>query len=389
MSAVASAMTPMGLCCDMKRVCISGIGIEIPEASISNEDLVESFNIWVERENVLREKRGEKLLQASSAEFIEQASGIKNRHVYERDGILNPDRMTPNIPAREDDDLSVMAEFGAKSARKAISDAGIEAEEIDMIICSAAHLQRPYPAIAIEMQKELGTSGAGFDMNLGCSSAIGAIHVAVSLVRSGAQQKVLVVTPELITGHLNFRDRQTHFIFGDASVALVIEVLDDHEDRPGKFEIVDTRNWTKFSNNIRTNFGFLNRASQRDVSAVEVEGNLIKQVGNKVFKEVTHAGCKFIIDFLGENGLHTDDVRRFWLHQANARMNAMILKMSLGGDVGRKRAPTVLERLGNTAAAGAIIALAENHDDMVEGDFGLICAYGAGYSIGGAILRMM
>lgn len=374
---------------DMKRVCISGIGVEIPEASISNEALVECFNTWVERENAERCKRGEKLLATSSAEFIEQASGIKNRHVFEREGILDPERMTPNIPAREDDDLSVMAEFGAKSARKALADANLEPAEIDMIICSAAHLQRPYPAIAIEMQKELGTSGAGFDMNLGCSSAIGAIHVAVNLVRTGAQKKVLIVTPELITGHLNFRDRQTHFIFGDASVAMVVEALEDDEVRSGKFEIIDTRNWTKFSNNIRTNFGFLLRAGQEDVSVVEVEGNLIKQVGNKVFKEVTHAGCKFIIDFLRDNGLHTDDVRRFWLHQANARMNSMILKMSLGGEVGPDRAPTVLERLGNTAAAGAIIAVSEHHRDMERGDFGLICAYGAGYSIGGAIVRMM
>ncbi len=373
----------------MKRVCISGIGIEIPEASISNEELVESFNTWVERENVTRRKRGEKLLETSSAEFIEQASGIKKRHVYEREGILDPERMTPVIPPRADDDLSVMAEFGAKSARKALADAAVEPAEIDMIICSAAHLQRPYPAIAIEMQKELGTSGAGFDMNLGCSSAIGAIHVAVNLVRTGAQKKVLVVTPELITSHLNFRDRQTHFIFGDASVALVIEALEEGETRPGKFEIIDTRNWTKFSNNIRTNFGFLLRAGQKDVSVVEVEGNLIKQVGNKVFKEVTHAGCAFIIDFLGDNGLRTDDVRRFWLHQANSRMNAMILKMSLGDNVDPDRAPTVLEKLGNTAAAGAIVALAEYHKDMDAGDFGLICAYGAGYSIGGAIVRMM
>ncbi len=373
----------------MKRVCISGIGVEIPEASISNEELVGSFNSWVDRENVGRGARGEKLIERSSADFIVQASGIKKRHVYDKEGILDPERMTPRIPERADDDLSVMAEFGALAARKAFDDAGADPADVDMIICSAAHLQRPYPAIAIEMQKELGTSGAGFDMNLGCSSAIGAIHVAVNLVRTGAHRKVLVVTPELITGHLNFRDRQTHFIFGDASVALVIEALEEGESRPGKFEIIDTRNWTKFSNNIRTNFGFLNRAAQNDVSAIEIEGNLIKQVGNKVFKEVTHAGCKFIIDFLYDNGLSTDGVRRFWLHQANARMNGMILKMSLGEGIGPDRAPTVLEKLGNTAAAGAIIALEENHRDMKTGEYGLICAYGAGYSIGGAIVRMM
>jgi beta-ketodecanoyl-[acyl-carrier-protein] synthase len=131
------------------------------------------------------------------------------------------------------------------------------------------------------------------------------------------------------------------------------------------------------------------RAGQDDIDVVRMEGNMIKQVGNKVFKEVTVAGQKFIVGFLADHQLTPEDVRRFWLHQANARMNAMILKLSLGGEVGPDRAPTVLERLGNTAAAGAIIALEENHRDMKAGEYGLICAYGAGYSIAGAIVRMM
>ena len=116
---------------------------------------------------------------------------------------------------------------------------------------------------------------------------------------------------------------------------------------------------------------------------------MIKQVGNKVFKEVTVAGHRFIVEFLAEHGLTPHDIRRFWLHQANARMNAMILKLAFGHEVDHDRAPMVLERLGNTAAAGAIIALKENHEDMKAGDYGLICAFGAGYSIGGALLRMM
>ncbi|TGR72876.1 beta-ketoacyl-ACP synthase III, partial [Mesorhizobium sp. M2D.F.Ca.ET.223.01.1.1] len=111
--------------------------------------------------------------------------------------------------------------------------------------------------------------------------------------------------------------------------------------------------------------------------------------GNKVFKEVTVAGQKFIVEFLAEHGLTPQGIRRFWLHQANARMNAMILKLSFGHDVDHDRAPMVLERLGNTAGAGAIVALSENHADMKAGDFGLICAFGAGYSIGGALLRML
>lgn len=373
----------------LQRACISGIGIEIPEAVISNDELVASFNEWVARENVKREAEGLEPLSESSVEFIEYASGVKNRHVYQPDGILDPDRMTPRIPERADDELSVMAEFGVAAARKAMAHAGVEAAEIDMVICAASHQQRPYPAIAIEIQKELGTSGSAFDMSLGCSSAAAGLHMAFNLVRTGAQKRVLVVTPEVITGHLNFRDRQTHFIFGDASSAMIVEALDGDEERPGRFEVVDTRTWTQFSNNIRTNFGFLNRAAQEDTSVVPTAGNMIKQVGNRVFKEVTVAGHKFMVQFLADHGYSPDDMRRFWLHQANSRMNAMMLKLHFGHELDQDRAPTVLEELGNTAAAGSIVAMSQNHEDMKPGEYGLLCAFGAGYSIGGALLRMM
>ena len=373
----------------MNRVIISGIGVDIPKASISNEELVASFNDWVGIENARRAARGEELLQKSNSDFIVYASGVKNRHVIERGGILDPSRMAPRIPARPDDALSVEAEFGVASAKHALAHAGREAADIDMVICAASHHQRPYPAIAIEIQNALGAKGAGFDMGLGCSSAAAGLHVAFNLVRTGAQKRVLVVTPEIITGHLNFRDRQTHFIFGDASTSMIVEAIEDGETRPGRFEVLDTRSWTQFSNNIRTNLGYLTRTAADDPYMISMEGNMIKQVGNKVFKEVTVAGHRFIVNFLAEHGLTPDGIRRFWLHQANARMNAMILKLAFGQDVGHDRAPMVLERLGNTAAAGAIVALSENHADMKPGDYGLLCAFGAGYSIGGALFRMI
>jgi beta-ketodecanoyl-[acyl-carrier-protein] synthase len=373
----------------MHRVIISGIGVEIPEASITNEELVASFNDWVDLENAQRATRDEPPLAKSDTDFIVYASGVKNRHVHTREGILDIHRMTPRIPPRGDDELSVMAEFGVRSALKAAEHAGVDPASIDMVICAASHQQRPYPAVAVEIQRALGASGAGFDMNLGCSSAAAGLHIANNLVRTGAQKRVLVVSPEIITGQLNFRDRQTHFIFGDASASMIVEAIGEGETRPGRFELLDTRNWTQFSNNIRTNFGFLIRAGQEDVSAVQMEGNMIKQVGNKVFKEVTHAAHRFITGFLADHGMGVEDVRRFWLHQANGRMNAMIMKLALGHEADFDRAPMVLEQLGNTAAAGAVIALKQYHEDMKSGELGMLCAFGAGYSIGGGLVRMM
>jgi len=373
----------------MARAAITGIGVEIPSGKVTNDELVASFNSWVDAENHKREQAGEPLLSHSSSEFIEHASGIKTRHMLDPKGVLDPARMAPRFESRPDEALSLMAEFGVAAARRALDDAGLQGGDVDMVICSASHQQRSYPAIGIEIQQALGTRGGAFDMGLGCSSAAAALHVAFNLVRGGGQRRVLVVSPEIVTAPLNFRDRQTHFIFGDASVALVVEPLADGETRAGRFEILDTRTWTQFSSNIRNNLGHFTRAEQEDPYTIPLEGNMIKQVGNKVFKEVTVAGHKFIVDFLAEHNLTPQDMRRFWLHQANARMNAMILKLAFGEEVGHDRAPMVLSRLGNTAAAGAIIALQENHKDMKPGDFGLLCAFGAGYSIGGGLLRMM
>jgi beta-ketodecanoyl-[acyl-carrier-protein] synthase len=373
----------------MKRVVISGIGAEIPAASISNDELVATFNAWVDKENVERQKRGQDPLAGSTSSFIEHASGIRARRVLYPEGVLDVDRMASVMPERPDNETSIQAEFGAASARKALDYAGVAPAEVDMVICATSHLQRMYPAIGIEIQQALGTSGAALDLSLGCSSAAGGLHTAFNLVRAGAQKKVLVCTPEVITGHLNYRDRQTHFIFGDASVSVLVEALEEGEERPGRFEVLDTRLWTQFSSNIRSNFGFLARLHQANPHVLDMEGMMITQLGNKVFKEVTHAGHEFIIDFLSDNGRTTDDIRRFWLHQANARMNGMILRMALGHDADHDRAPIILGELGNTAAAGAFVALEMNHRDMQSGDYGLICAFGAGYSIGGALLRMM
>ncbi|PHP67625.1 beta-ketoacyl-ACP synthase III [Zhengella mangrovi] len=373
----------------MPRVAITGTGAEIPEGSVSNEELVASFNAWVDRENPKRIAAGKPPLDYSSSEFIEYASGVKARRMLDPEGVLDPDRMAPRFPERANDELSLMAEFGCKSARKALDEAGLSGEDIDFVICSASHQQRPYPAVAIEIQQELGCKGAGFDMNLACSSAGAAIHLAASLVRSGAQKRVLVITPEIISGHLNFRDRQTHFIFGDASVALVIEGLEEGEIRPGAFEILDTRVWTQMSSNIRSNFGFLNRASQERLDVVDMEGRLITQVGNKVFKEVTVAAHHFIREFLADNGNTPEDIRRYWLHQANGRMNAMILKLVLGHEADEDRAPMVLSWLGNTAGAGAVVSFDASKQGLKAGERGLFCAFGAGYSIGAALLEKM
>src|SRR5690606_23058860 len=151
-------------------------------------------------------------LAESSVEFIEKASGIGSRHVVDKAGILDPAHMAPRLRERGNDELSILAEIGVAAAKDALARAGRDAADVDAVLCAASNMQRPYPAMAIEIQQALGIDGFAFDMNVACSSATFGIQTAADYVRAGHAKSVLVVNPEICSGHLNWRDRDSHFI---------------------------------------------------------------------------------------------------------------------------------------------------------------------------------
>ena len=168
----------------MVSVVISGTGVFTPTQSISNAELVVAFNSHATAENeknkALIESGAVEPIGLSSEEFIFKASGIENRFVLNKSGVLNPAIMHPVLPARTDDELSVMAEMAVDAAGKALEKAGRTASDIDGVICAASNHERAYPAIAIEVQQALGVKGFGFDMNVACSSATFAIRDALN-----------------------------------------------------------------------------------------------------------------------------------------------------------------------------------------------------------------
>ena len=168
----------------MHNVVISGTGLYTPANSISNEELVQSFNTYVQQfnaDNAAAIERGEvKALTESSAAFIEKASGIKSRFVMDKDGILDPQRMAPRLPERSNDEWSVLCQMAVGAAEQALQRAGKTAADIDGVIVACSNLQRAYPAIAIEVQEALGIKGFGFDMNVACSSATFGIQNAAN-----------------------------------------------------------------------------------------------------------------------------------------------------------------------------------------------------------------
>ena len=370
-------------------LALSGTGLYTPAQSISNEELVASFNEYVRRYNVAHAEAiaagSIVALQDSSTEFIVKASGVKNRYVIDKAGVLDPKIMCPRVPERPNEQLSVQAEMAAAAGRDALANAGRTAGDIDAVIVSCANLQRPYPAVAIEVQNALGIEGFAFDMNVGCTSATFALTIASDMIAQGRAQAILICNPEILTGHVDFRSRDSHFLFGDAAAAFVVERADAVKGR-NCWEIVSTKLKTKFSNNIRNNFGFLNRASPDGIGARD---KLFVQEGRKVFKEVSPLVSDFIIAHLAENALAPASVKRFWLHQANLHMNKLIMHRVLGRDSTPGEAPTILDEYANTSSAGAMIAFHKYSADLAPGDFGLLCAFGAGYSAASVILRKM
>ena len=209
------------------RIVISGSGLWTPPNVITNEELVASYNAYAEKFNadhaadIAAGKIEEK--PSSSERFIEKTSGIKSRYVYTREGILDIDRMRPRFPERKEEELSNQAEIAVYAAREAMAAAGKTASDIDAVIVACAYTQRAYPAIAIEVQNELGIEGFGFDMLLACSAATFGLHRAYDSLVSGSSKCVLAINPELVTPQVNFCDRDSHFIFGDVSTAVIME----------------------------------------------------------------------------------------------------------------------------------------------------------------------
>ena len=374
----------------MRQVVISGTGVFTPEETISNAELVTAFNAYADQQNALHADEiaagTTEPLAHSSEEFIFKASGIERRHVMNKSGVLNPDIMHPQLRQRDDDEPGIMAEMAIAAAREALEKSGKSAYDIDAVICAASNHERAYPAIAIEIQEALGINGFGFDMNVACSSATFGIQAASDMIRSGSANCILMVNPEICSGHLEWRDRDCHFIFGDVCTAVVLEEK-SQASADVQFEILATKCLTKFSNNIRNNLGFLRRT--RPAGVEDRRDMQFMQNGRQVFKQVVPIVSDMVIEHCGEMGIDPSGLDRLWLHQANKSMNDFIGRKVLGRVPTPKEQPNILQEYANTSSAGSIIAFSQNSDDMAAGEIGIICSFGAGYSVGNVIVKRL
>ena len=363
----------------MNDIHIAGTGLWYPNEVITNDEIVSSFNSYVDifnADNKEQIESGEiEPLDYSSSEFIEKASGIKTRHVIDKKNILDVSKMMPSVQHEDESRLSIHAIAGIEAAKKAMQQANVTTDDIDGVILGTSHAARNYPSVAIEIQNELGIEGYAYDMLVGCSSTTFAINNAYSDIASGLANNILVINPEISTPFVNYTKRDIHFIFGDGCVATVVS---NQKNSDNAYKILDRRLITKFSNNIRSDWSYLVRAAGDEK---KIEDLLFYQNGNSVFKEVCPMVAEFLTNQLKDNGLEPQEISKFWLHQANARMINLIVSKVIGtDDFDTSLAPLPIQKFGNLASAGSMFAF-NLHNDLKTGDKGIICSFGAGYSV--------
>jgi len=368
------------------RIAITGTGLFTPAESISNAELVASLSAASDFWNAQHaDEIAAGHITARSIpdeEFILKASGIRSRHVMDKAGVLDPKRMRPNLALRSEDELGIQAEMAIPAVLDALAMAGRIGAEVDAIIVGCSNLQRAYPAVSIEVQNAIGARGWAYDMNVACSSATFSIQAAADALRAGSASCVVVVNPEITSGHNNFELRDFHFIFGDACTALVLERESDAVGTD-RWVIEGTKLATQFSNNIRNDAGFLNSSEVGERDPHEL---LFRQRGQQVFREVCPMVSAHITDHLAALDVEIADVRRFWLHQANLKMNQLIAKGVLGRLPTDEEAPVILDEFANTSSAGSVIAFHLHRGGLDIGDVGVICSFGAGYSVGSVVV---
>ncbi len=192
----------------------------------------------------------------------------------------------------------------------------------------------------------------------------------------------MVVNPEFASPQVDYRSRDSHFIFGDVCTATIIEAEESCSSESA-FRILGMRLKTEFSNNIRCDIGY----TEHCFSEPDPQVPFFKQQGRKVFKELLPIVADVILAEMAAQQLAPEQVKRLWLHQANINMNIFAARKILGREPLPEEAPLVLDTYANTASAGSIIAFHKYQQGLISGDKAILCSFGAGYSVGCLVLE--
>lgn len=320
---------------------ISSVGCWVPPKVMTNQDL-------------------EKLVDTNDA-WIQERTGIRERHIA---------------------DASVAtSDMAAEAAKVCLANRGIAATEVEAIIVCTITPDMFFPATACLVQNLIGAKGAwGFDLLAACSGFVYGITTAAQLVRSGTHKKVLVIGADKMSGILNYKDRSTCVLFGDAAGAFLIEPGEEGEGFIG------------FQNEIDGSGGEalkMPAGGSRLPSSIETVQNdmhFVHQDGSQVFKYAVRKMYEAARDLLQKNGLTQQDIKLFVPHQANKRIICAVADR-LG--ISMDRVMINIDRYGNTTAATIPLATSEaiEQGKLKKGDLVVFASVGAGFTVGATLWR--
>ncbi len=319
------------------RSVARGIGSYLPERVVTNAELSERID--------------------TSDEWIVQRTGIRQRHVAAEGECTS--------------DLALVA------ARRALTDAGFKASDIDLIVLATATPDQTFPATAVAVQAELGiTRGAAFDVQAVCSGFVFALATADALLKTGAFERALVIGAETFSRILDWEDRGTCVLFGDGAGAMVIEAVQEDDARGAGVLTTHLRSDGRHRNKLYVDGG---------PSSTGTVGHL-RMEGREVFKHAVGMITDVITDAFAATGETAESIDWFVPHQANRRIiDASAQKLGIAPE----KVVTTVDLHGNTSAASIPLALdvAWRDGRIRRGQLVLLEAMGGGFTWGSALLR--
>jgi 3-oxoacyl-[acyl-carrier-protein] synthase III len=320
------------------RSIVRGVGSYLPRRKLTNQDL-------------------EKLVDTSH-DWIVQRTGIEERHI-----------------AEDDETTSVL---GIKAAEAALADAGLTANDIDLVICATSTPDYTFPSTATMIQTGLGmTHGAAFDLQAVCTGFVYAVATADKFLQSGSHRRALVVGAETFSRILDWNDRTTCVLFGDGAGAIVLEAQEGEGTSADRGVL---------TSHLRSDGRYRDKLYVDGGPGSTKTTGVLKMEGREVFKFAVGMVADVVQDAFKATGTSADELKWFVPHQANRRIiTASAEKLGIA----QEKVVITVNKHGNTSAASIPLALDAARKDgrIKDGDLVMIEAIGGGFTWGSALIR--
>lgn len=325
-----------------RRAKISALGTYVPPNILTNADL-------------------EKMVETND-QWIVERTGIRERHLVDK-GMAT----------------SAMA---AEAACRCLAERGIQATDIEVIIVATVTPDMLFPSTACLVQDKIGAKGAwGFDLSAACSGFVYALQVGTKLVESGAHSRVLVIGADTMSSIMDYTDRATCILFGDGAGAVLLEPAEE-----GELGMIDYHHEIDGSGGCSLYMPGGGSLHPSSAETVAKKMHYVHQDGQAVYKFAVRKMSEVTENLLTKNGIKGSDLGCFIPHQANKRI---ILSTAERLGLASEQVVINIDRYGNTTAATIPLAMdtARKEGHLKKKDLVLIASVGAGFTVGGALLR--